>query len=201
VLLPPGCSYENWREAHMPMLAGLLCLLTDEGAELDDYERRSKIAADAGLEPPPPPPISLWMLLRVAARTPSGQRAELVASLTNRRHPMPAPIVMRDHHGREHELPQTVSLPDVVRWLVGEALAHGIACDYATPYQTWWVFAELLLRDCDIGEIIAVVYPDRVGTRDPDLCAEAVKALNIDLARKERKRADAKRKTFGYRAA
>ncbi|MDQ3366641.1 MAG: hypothetical protein M3680_14550 [Myxococcota bacterium] len=197
-LLPPSCSYESWRDVQMPMLANVLVQLELEAAECDDFERRVKIAADAGLQPPPAPPLSLWMLLRVAAQTPSHERAELVAVLSNRRRPMPAPVVMRDHHGRERGLSQTVTMIDVVTWLTGEALARGIACDYATPYQAWMVLAELVLRDHDIGEISARVHPERLGrlttTHEVDK-----KKQNADLAGDARKRMNSKRSAFGYR--
>jgi hypothetical protein len=189
----------------MPALEGVLRELEREAAELEDYERRHRAAhlrAAQGeeFEAPEPPPLSLWLLLRETACVPADRRAELVTTLQNRRRPI-TPVILRDHHGRVRGLPRTITTPDVVWWLIGEALAHGIACDYATPYQAWMVLAELLLRDSDIGEIIARVHPERVEYRSPRLSDGEVKMLNADLARKERKRVNTLRSAFGYRAA
>jgi hypothetical protein len=62
------------------------------------------------------------------------------------------------------------------------------------------IFAELLLRDSDIGAIIARVHPERVDMRSPRLTADEIRALNSDLARQERERVNRKRKAFGYGA-
>jgi hypothetical protein len=120
---------------------------------------------------------------------------------------MPSAVMLRDHHGRERALPRTIEKLDIIRWLMGEALASGVACDFATPYQAWMVFAELLLRDSDIGAIIARVHPERMGRKQrvKDETKEArrirVQEQNADLARNERKRVNAKRRAFGYRVA
>lgn len=45
------------------------------------------------------------------------------------------------------------------------------------------------------------MHPERVEGRSPRLSEDEVKAFNADLARKERKRMNAKRSAFGYSAA
>lgn len=177
---------------HMPALEGVLVELVRDAAEWADYERRCKAAQRARLEPPAPPPLSLWRLLRAPEY--AGARATQVAALRDRRRPVPTPVVLRDHHGREYGLPRTITTLDVVSWLTGEALAHGIGCDYASPYQAWTVIAELVLRYSDIGEIISRVKDGAGGTGDE------VKALNADLAQKACNRANVKRSAFGYSA-
>lgn len=177
------------------MLAGLLHDLERDVARWEVYKRRcraAQAARDDGLqvEDPSEPEVSLvlllWLLLRAPAYAPAVDRPELVAALQNRRHP----------------LPDTFTVEEFVTVLTGEALAHGIACDYDTPYQVWMVLAELLLRDVDIGEIIARVHPDRCDPRSPRPSTEELRERrepNIDRARKERKRVNRKREAFGYR--
>jgi hypothetical protein len=202
-LLPATWPYEHWRGVHMQPLERLLGELDREGAAWANYERRCKAAEKVGLDVAAlePPPLSLWLLLGVTEHMPADERATLIATLRDRRRPVPTPVMLRDHHGRERGLQLTITTPDVMLWLTGEALAHGIACDYATPYQAWTALAELVLRDSDIGEIIARVHPERVEGRSPRLSEDEVKAFNADLARKERKRMNVKRSAFGYRAA
>lgn len=161
-LLPATWPYEHWRGVHMQPLKRLLGEFDREGAAWADYVRRCKAAEKVGLdvEALEPPPLSLWLLLGVTEHMPADERATLIATLRERRRPVPTPVMLRDHHGRERGLPLTITTPDVMLWLTGEALAHGIACDYATPYQAWTALAELVLRDSDI-----VSPPASEGTR------------------------------------
>lgn len=184
--LPPGVLYEDWRAVHMPPLELLLAEFKRQGAELASYERHWKAYQrdrDAGLrveEPDPPESCWLWLLIRATAFVPAGERAELVEMMRNRRRPAPWSSRTR-----------TITTHDVMEWLRGEALAHGIASGLATPVQAWFVIAELLLCDDDIGTIAARV----AGAADDD----EIDDLNARLASAERNRVNKKRKAFGYR--
>jgi hypothetical protein len=184
----------------MPMLAGLLPDLERAAERWEVFERRWRAAQavrDDGLhvEDPPEPEWSIallfWVLLHAPAYAPAVDRRDLVAALQNRRHPLPDTCTE-----------DTFTVEEFLPVLVGEALAAGIACDYDTPEQAWTVLAELLLRDVDIGEIIARVHPDRCDPRSPRPSTEELRERrepNIDRARKERKRVNRKREAFGYR--
>lgn len=116
------------------------------------------------------------------------------------RRPRPVPVRLVDHHGKSFWLGRL----DLMLWLLGEALARGLACDFETPEQLWFIYADLLLRDDDIGAIIHRVHPERSNRPSPKKMAEScvdVRKLNADLARKERKRVAKKLTSFGYRAA
>jgi hypothetical protein len=193
-LLPSGADYALWCEFHEPALEGILRVFDVEQLEWDTYvklcmaavEARERGLADVPDPVEPSPESSVYSLLRTCAVMSTERRTEIVRELGQRRRPMPG---------------KTASIADIVRWLVGEALAAGIGCDFDTAYQAWFVFADLVLRDADIGAIIARVHPERVGYRSPRLSDDAVKALNAALARQERKRVNAKRSTFGYSPA
>lgn len=203
---PAGWSYEAWRAVHAPALKHLLEEL-EAGAEqwetYLDHWKTYELAYDAGQGPKPPPPPSdaawLWGLLRETAHWPADRRADLVATMKARRRPMPAPVVLRDHHGREHALPMSIGMHDLVAWIRGETLAHGIAAGLATPYQAWLVIAERLLAAADIGAIVRDVNPGRFGRKTGVSAAEA-RALDAALVRDERKRVNARRTAFGYDA-
>lgn len=186
----------------MPALERVLRQLEADAAAWDVFVQRVKAADENGLQPPEGPEVTLWQLLCFLAlateNATSEERARLAGVLQARRHPLPAPIVLRDHHGRERGLPLTIEPEDILRWLVGEALAAGIGCDYATPQQAWTVLAELVLRDDDIGEIIARVHPERLRRKTTTSEIDNRKQ-NADLAGDARKRVNAKRSAWGYR--
>lgn len=185
MLLLSGLPYdESWRGAHVPVLEGVLRDLERAVGRWEEYERLAR----AGGDPPEPElsmPLLLWLLQREPAYTPSADRLKLAAALQDRRHP----------------LPDKFTIEEFVAVLGGEALAAGIACDFDTPYQAWFVYADLLLRDADIGAIIARVHPEKVALRSPRLTEAELRQHNADLARQERKRVKTKQKAFGYSAA
>lgn len=196
-LLPKGISYADWRELHEPALEILLRRFEAEQLEWDAYEERCVKAVQAraaGLDVedpvPPSPESSVFACLRLYGAALSGaRRAELVAELEARqRRPMPKPV------------PTFEGLSDFLAWIVGEAMARGFACDFDSAYQAWFVFADLLLRDADIGAIVARVHPERLG-RPASSSPVDQKIQNAALARQERKRVNAKRLAFGYSAA
>ncbi|MCX5744058.1 MAG: hypothetical protein NT062_16335 [Proteobacteria bacterium] len=155
------------------------------------YERQLTAAARAraeGLDVQDPiAPDSMFQALRALATMPAELRAGVIAQATVHRQPMP--------------VGDSVPMRNELVWIAGEAMARGLACDFATAYQAWFVFADLLLRDDDIGAIIARVHPERVETRSPRLDDVELRALDADLARQERKRVNRKQKSFGYAAA
>jgi hypothetical protein len=192
-LLPPGADYAAWREFHEPALEGILRVFNAEQLKWDAYVKLCMAAVEArerGL-PDVPDPVepspesSVYSLLRTCAVMSTERRAEIVRELGQQRRPMPG---------------KTASIADIVWWLVGEALAAGIGCDFDTAYQAWFVFADLVLRDADIGAIIARVHPERLERRASSTERDQ-KIQNAALARQERKRVNAKRFAFGYPAA
>jgi hypothetical protein len=190
-LLPPGADYAEWRALHEPALERLLRTFDAEQAEWESYEVQCAAAVEArsrGLnvdDPmPPSPECSVFSCLRSCAVMSTVRRAEIVRELGARRRAMPG---------------ETSSIADLVMWIVGEALARGAGCDFDTGYQAWFVFADLLLRDADIGAIIARVHPERL-ERLTSASDEDQKIQNAALARQERKRVNVKQKAFGYTA-
>jgi hypothetical protein len=189
--LPAGCAYDDWREMHVPALERWFHVMDAEQLAWDDYEERCKAAVKArelGAEvpdqAPPSPESSVFACLRMCAPISADRRAEIVRESGTRRRPMPGP---------------TASMPDMIMWIIGEARVGGIACDFDTAYQAWFVFADLLLRDVDIGAIIARVHPKSVEYRSPRLSDAKLDDLNARLASAERKRVNKKRNAFGYR--
>jgi hypothetical protein len=147
----------------------------------------------------PAPEDSLIACLRLTDEMSPEERLDAIRACMARRRPPPRAVVLVDHHGRVQPLP--IRTDEVVKWIVGEALARGIACDFDTAYQVWFVIADLLLRDADIGAIVARVRPRSAEGRSPRLTEAEIRQCNADLARQERKRVKAKQKAFGYSAA
>jgi hypothetical protein len=201
-LLPANCAYEAWLAVHGPYLERLLVQLDREQAEWTKFEGRSKAAAAARAQElvvvDPVPPRSMFRWLRGLATLPEAGREAIVENSPTHRVPMPTAVILCDHHGRVRALQSTITKMDIMNWLVGQAVHRGLVCDFANAYQAWFVFADLLLRDADIGAIIAEIHPERCSPRSPRMSAEELRELNADLARKERKRVNAKRSAFGY---
>jgi hypothetical protein len=206
-LLPAGADYDQWRSIHELALERFLRVLDAEQLEWEAHEKRRRAAAEArarGLDVnmpmPPAPESSVLACIRLTDEMSHEERADAIRQCrARRRRRPPRPVVLVDHHGRARLLP--IEITEVVKWIVGEALARGIACDFDTAYQAWFVFADLLLRDADIGAIVARVHPRSVEGRSPRLTDAEVRQFNADLARQERKRVRAKQKAFGYSAA
>lgn len=183
----------------------ILRRLDVEEAMWRDHEHKIKATRRAraeGLDVPDPaaPHPTLFGALRhdvARLSAADAERQKFVEECQARRLPRPAPVNLIDHHGRVRALPRTLPLRMILEWLGSEMVACGAACDFDTAYQAWLAQAELVLRDADIGAIIARVHPERQRrTGDGD----DVDELNRDLARRERNRVNAKRIAFGYRA-
>jgi hypothetical protein len=152
----------------------------------DAYEQRCKAAVEArsrGVEvedpAPPSPESSVLACLRMCAPISADRRAETVREYGTRRRPMPGP---------------TASMPDIVAWIIGEAIAAGIACDFDTAYQAWFVIAEMLLRDSDVAAIVSKV---RKNEQWRDEFSDK-RATDRAVVRELRNRVNFKREAFGY---
>jgi hypothetical protein len=172
------------------VLERLLRVFDREQREWERYEEQCAAVvelrqrgADAPDPVPPSPESSVFALLRMYTVAMSAdRRSETARACSARRRPMPGP---------------SATIVEVVMWITAEAMAGGLGCDFETAHQLWFVLAELLLRDADIGAIVARVHPERV-QRDGEVDAIDLHRMNIDLARKERARVNNKRQAFGY---
>ena len=194
-LLPPGVRYAAWREFHEPALESWLRRCDAEQLEWDTYEARCKTAVDArarGVEVvdpvPPSKTESVFACIRMCGPILATRRAETVRECVAARRPLTVTAS------------GAASRDDIVWWIVGEALAHGIGSDFGTAYQVWFVVAEMLLRDSDIGAIIARVHPERLGRRASSAKIDQ-QIQNAALARQERNRVNARRLASGYAAS
>jgi hypothetical protein len=200
----PDLTYERWRDFAAPYAERLLVLLENEQTTWDEHERRcaaARVARASGLAvADPAAPRLTFRYARALSALPESERAKIVAAKDTHLHPMPVAVSMRDHRGRVRSLSKSVTGEQIGLWIMGEAVQRGMACDFETAYELWFVFADLLLQEADIGAVVAKLHPERLG-RLQRLDTDEERQLNIDLARKERKRVKTKLRAFGYGAA
>lgn len=201
-LKPAHVDYATWRAAWLPWMERLLPLLEAEHAQWREHERKraaAQRAREAGLDvADPPPPRTIFAGYAQLARLPEAKRAEIVAVAGRVRAPMPEPVLLRDHRGLVRPLPLTVTRGAVACWLQAEAVKRGVVCDFESPYQVWHCYAQLLLRDDDVGLVAGKVAPHRIEARSPRNDERDTRTLNADMTRQERKRIARRKRAFGY---
>lgn len=175
-------DYETWREHSERVLTRLLERCDAEDAEQDAYEKKCRAADRHGLSQPPMPATMIAVLRRMSG-LPQCKKDKIVAD-SRRRNTLVVGERMSD--------------ADVVLMLGSAALERGACCDFRTAYQLWLIFAEMLLRDADIGALIARVHPDATAARPRDLNAAGIRKQNQLLVEQLRKRARARIADFGY---
>lgn len=192
-------SYVEWKALQAPMLERLLVRLLDEEQEWSDYEAVAATASRRGADVRLDVPDSLYRWMRGLSNADAAERADVVAKSGRFRMPAPSPTLLVGLHGQSFAMRRQLEA-DAIRWLGGEALARGAACDYASAKQLWAVFAELLLRACDCGEILVKVCPELRGRRARRGKNDSfdVKNANADAFRSLRRRKDEQRSAFGY---
>ncbi len=183
------CTYDAWFAVWSPYLDRLLRACDAEQLEWDEYERKEKAATKAratGLTVElVERPVSLFASVKATTSISAADRPGVVAVMSRMRQRMPT---------GESQL-------EITLWLLAAVLARGLVCDYRSAYQVWTVYAELLLRDADIGAIIRGAHPERFTDRPARLDEATERAFNARLASAERKRMNAQRSAFGYATA
>lgn len=188
---------------------------------LQDYERKLKaaeVARAAGLIVAVPEPPKLGESLRAMMRLSDSptRRASWVARSAAHPRPdrIPPPpavaaafvqsgsssgaIFLQGDHVPTAALLRESRERQLTEWLLSHLIHRGMFSGFETAYQNWMVLASLLLRDEDIGAIIARIHPERCEGRSPRLSADEVRKLNADLARQERKAVREQQRKFGF---